>query len=171
MAKIGRPRQSEKLAQAKLDAEALDLLAEGMTIRQAAAVQGVTPSTIHARYRRALALVPVQSAEEYRRIWLDRLELQYRAALRVQTTPHLTVSNGNLIIDPRTGDPLLDDAPVLQATVAIVRIAERVARITGFDAPTKSAVTITTEDVVDAEIRRLEAELADRSTAGEAASA
>lgn len=52
-----------------------------------------------------------------------------------------------------------------------LRIMERRARYEGLDAPTRQTITVITEDIIDAEIRRLEEQLEDRERAAAAESA
>ncbi len=47
-----------------------------------------------------------------------------------------------------------------RAAEVIIKIMERRAKLLGLDAPVRSTVTVITEDLIDAEIARLEAELA-----------
>jgi hypothetical protein len=49
--------------------------------------------------------------------------------------------------------------PVLQAIDRLLKIQERRARLLGLDAPTQHRVNVLSEDAIDAEIARLEAEL------------
>ena len=61
-------------------------------------------------------------------------------------------------MDPaKPGEPLVDDTPVIQAGLALLRVMERRAKYLGLDAPTKSRVEVITEDVVDAEMAVLAA--------------
>lgn len=82
---------------------------------------------------------------------------------------HVTVSHGRIIRDEETGEKLLDDGPVLQAIDRVVRIRERRAKLLGLDAPQRHEVV--SLDAVDAEIRRLTAELGGSAEAGEATAA
>ena len=73
---------------------------------------------------------------------------------------HCVVSAGKVM--SMDGEPLQDPKPVLDALAVLVRIEERKARLLGLDAPRKTAVGVITEEVIDAEIARLEAQLAAR---------
>lgn len=79
---------------------------------------------------------------------LMRLEQLERDVRRVLEAEHITVSNGHVILDPRTEQPLSDDAPVLQAADRLVKIedarrrnAERRAKLLGLDAEQKVNVS------------------------------
>ena len=102
--------------------------------------------------------------KEWQALELDRLDDLERAARRVLTTNHVHVNNGRIIRDQQVNEEtgevtwttLTDDGPVLQAVGALVRIAERRARLLGLDAPRKTELTgadgeplvpVTTEDL------------------------
>lgn len=98
-----------------------------------------------------------RSVEAYREEELQRLDLLLAEAWTVLKRAHVTVSHGRVIRDDETGEPLLDDGPVLQAIDRVLKIQERRAKFLGLDAPTKvEAITI---DAIDAEIAKLSAEL------------
>lgn len=162
MASRKRNGQFERdLEQAALDTEAVELRRQRKSFPEIAAIQGCSVSTAWLRFQRALAAVPYEAVEELRRIELESLDEQERRLLAVQEATHYKVDHGKLIeivVDGKTV-PMIDDAPVLAASAAIVRIKQERYKLTGSYAPTKTALTVITEDAVDAEIRRLEEEL------------
>lgn len=98
-----------------------------------------------------------QSMEAYREEELQRLDALLVEAWAILKRDHVTVSHGKLIYDDRTGQPLLDDGPTLQAIDRILKIQERRSKYLGLDAPTKvEAITI---DSLDQAIAQLSAEL------------
>ena len=98
-----------------------------------------------------------RSVDLYREEELQRLDLLMTEAWTVLKRAHVTVSHGRVIRDEETGEPLLDDSPVLQAIDRVLKIQERRSKLLGLDAPTKvEAITI---DSLDAEIAKLAAEL------------
>jgi hypothetical protein len=152
------------LEHASQDAEAARLRARGITYDQIAVTLGYCDRTAARRaVERALVATVAEPAAEVRKLELDRLDEMYRAALAVLERQHLTVSHGR-IIRTDSGDPLLDDAPALQAIDRMIRIMERRAKLLGLDAPAK--VEVITLDAIEAEIRRLSAELDDRADPG-----
>jgi len=93
----------------------------------------------------------------------------YQAALR--QIPAASVGDHRVeelaLIDDATRDLLLvakDPSNLLRYRIeawnGVCRWAERKARLLGLDAPAKRAIEVITQDVVEAEIARLEAELA-----------
>ncbi|MCU1494852.1 MAG: hypothetical protein JWO62_2616 [Acidimicrobiaceae bacterium] len=135
-----------------------------MSYRQIAAELGCSVSVAYDAVQRGMAMVPLEGAAEAKRQELAKLDRIERHLLGVMEREHITVSHGKVIdID---GIPVLDDGPGVQAAVSLLRVMERRAKLLGLDAPSRSEVKVITEDEVDAEIKRLEAELAsDRSTA------
>jgi hypothetical protein len=71
---------------------------------------------------------------------------------------HVLVDRGQ-IVRGDNGQPMSDDRFVLETVDRILKIKERRARILGLDAPTRSEVL--NIDSIDAEISRLETELAE----------
>jgi hypothetical protein len=86
---------------------------------------------------------------------------------RTAHASHPLVRGGSILLDPTTGDPLEDPAPVLEAIRLLLSASARRARLQGLDiAPTTIVSEITTETVEKAihhrkvEIERFHAELA-----------
>ncbi len=162
----GRGRFRRGVATAERDARALELASRSMSYRQIAAELGCDVHTAYTAVQRGLAAIPAPAAAEYRRIELDKLDRLERHLLGVMEREHVSASHGRVVT--LDGKPVLDDGPGVQAAVALLRVQDRRARLLGLDAPTLTRVQV--EDVVDAEIRRLEAELAAGvGAAGEAA--
>jgi hypothetical protein len=79
---------------------------------------------------------------------LSRLEDLEAAARTVLRNRHIMVNNGRVIVDPDTNEPMLDDAPVLQAIDRLIKIedarrrnGERRAKLNGLEMPVKAEVT------------------------------
>lgn len=166
--------QTERdLEQAHLDTEAAVLRSQRISYPEIARRMGCAVSTAHDRVKRAIDAVPYEAVEELRRIELESLDEQERRLLAVQETTHYRVDHGK-VIELTEGVPMIDTTPIVQTSMAILRIKDMRAKLTGEYAPTKSAITVVTEDAVDAEIRRLSEQVALnepgdlRSTPGEA---
>lgn len=149
--------------QAERDAEAARLKAQGWSYSRLAERYKITKRGAMEMVRRAYATAGQEDRQIALAIELAKLDAAEAVVLQVLATHHVTVSNGRLVMDPSTGDPLPDDAPLLAAVDRWLRIAERRSRLMGLDAPARSTVTVITEDVVDAEIARLSAELERRN--------
>lgn len=164
-----RKGQMERDAeQARLDAEACELRAQRLTIRQIAAIQNCSVSVAHDRIKRAIAAIPYEAVAELRRIELESLDELEQRCREVMLATHLKVDHGKLILIDDV--PMIDDAPILHAAAQILRIKDMRAKFTGTYAPTKSSITVVTEEDVDAEIRRLEEEEAARGDSGDGGS-
>jgi hypothetical protein len=101
---------------------------------------------------RALVRVTAEPADELRKIELERLDQLYRWTMEEATTDHLHFYQG-----VPTG--FLDSAPRLKAMELALRIMERRSKLLGLDAPARQRIEVLSEDVVDAEIKRLTAEM------------
>lgn len=118
----------------------------------------ISPKLAELDYRRALADLKHEQDEHAataRNIEVGRLGAIEHAAWEVLRRKHITVQHGH-IVRTDTGEPVEDNAPVLQAIDRILRISERRARLLGMDAPQRIEV----DDARRAEIKRLAAELA-----------
>lgn len=147
------------------DGQAFDLYRRGLTYRQIAAQMGYgSLASIGDAIRRA-SLDAARNAPgdgEALRIMLERLQDYRRQAWRVASSRHyVTTQAGRLAAGP-DGAPVLDDDPVLRALDRLLRIDDHEAKLLGLYAPAKSRIEVITEDAVDAEMRRLADEIAER---------
>lgn len=147
------------------DAEAAKLRVRGRTYQQIADELGyASPGAAHDAVSRSLAESVRVPFEQQRELALNQLDQLAFEAWNIVQARHCVVSAGKVMsVD---GEPLSDPRPVLDALAVLVRIEERKARLLGLDAPRKTAVGVITEEVVDAEIARLEAQLAARPARG-----
>lgn len=132
--------------------KALDYRRQGLSFAQIGAQLGIDKVTAYRDVTRQLSKLAEQNAglaAEYRALELERLDDLERTARRILTTRHVQVSHGRVVrgidVDPRTGEvqdtTLEDDAPVLAAVQALLRIGERRARLLGLDAPRVTELT------------------------------
>ncbi len=139
MAQSGRPRTGETMAR---DAEALRLHVSGLTYAQIAAQLGwADKSGAFTAVHRALADV-------------TRLPLADAIAAEDERLDFVTRTLNGVIA--RRGR----DADIINASLALVRVAESRRRLHGWDQPVKRTVEVVSESMVDAEIERLEKKLA-----------
>lgn len=136
-------RQQKTLAERR--ASALQLKIAGATYDAIARALGyANKGNAHRDIQAALAAITKEPAEA-----LKKLELERCDEMLLAIWPQ--VRKGNLAAIDRA-----------------LKIMERRARYEGLDAPTKSTITVITEDMVDAEIQRLEADMAARGIAAAA---
>lgn len=110
-----------------------------------------------ARARKALM---TEASEDIKRDELARLDDLARFAERFLRMKHLLVSQGRVMRDPDTDQPLIDITPNLAALDRLIKIQERRARALGTDAPLRAEVRSTSR--LDAEIEQLLADLTGR---------
>jgi len=127
--------------QAILDTEALRLRSRGVTYQKIADSLGVTKATAYNRVQRALAAIPAEAVDEYRRLETERLDSLLEMALEKA-------------LDPNNKSSLF----AVDRTLAIM---DRRAKLLGLDAPVKTETV--TMDYMDKEIQRLEALLGETS--------
>jgi len=123
--------------QAILDTEALRLRSNGLTYQKVADSLGVSKSTAHERVQRALAAIPKEAVDEYRKLENERLDELLEFVLK------------------KAHDP--ENKSAMFAVDRALAIFERKGKLNGTDAPVKT-VTVTV-DALDMEIARLSAEL------------
>ncbi len=123
-----------------------------------------------------------EPAAELRALEAARLDMLWRRAMLVLSRKHIAVSHGRIIYlrepeckhgfedegAPVQGEPLLDDGPVLAAIRELRQLSESRRKLFGLDAAT--VVQVISDDILDAEIRRLTEEL-DRADTAKAADA
>jgi hypothetical protein len=144
------------------DAEALACRAQGWNYDRIATEMGyANRSGAYKAVERAIAASVRETTDAAKILLIADLNEAKREAWAVLRRSHPVISNGRLFED------IEDDGPVLAAIDRITRIDQEMAKILGAYAPVKSEVV--TLDAVEAEIRKLEAELgrnAGRSEAG-----
>jgi predicted transcriptional regulator len=120
---------------ARGDAEALHLRSQGYTYQRIADELGIAKSSAYERCQRALAAIPLEAVEEYRTIQREQLD-----RLMASWLPEAIAGNP-------------------KAAEIVLKIIEKRSKLEGTDQPIKHEVI--TLDAIQAEILRLEAELAD----------
>jgi hypothetical protein len=144
------------------DAKAADLYRAGLTYRQIGAQLGIrSTSNVGAAIRRHAFQATRESLSnaESLRIILDRLQDYRRIAYRIAAGRHYaTTVTGKTVTGP-DGNPALDTAPNLAAIDRLLRCEIEEIKLRGLYAPAQARIEIVTEDMIEAEIRRLESEL------------
>lgn len=147
------------------DSRAVGLKRRGLTYEQIAGEMGYQDASGAWRaVQRGLADAFKEEASALTQLEMERLDALTRLFERIAATKHLvTTPSGKIAENPATGEPLIDDGPALQAGLALLRVSESRRKLKGLDAPSRSRIEVITEDMVEAEIRRLEAEIGSRS--------
>lgn len=110
------PTDAAAIERANRRKQAVELRAQGHTLRQIAEQLGVAVSTVHADIERAIKEIPNEEVTTLRAIWGDRLE----AAVKI-VMPQI-----------REGD--------LKAIDKLIALANRASRLHGLDQPTQVEV-------------------------------
>lgn len=147
------------LAAMEKDAKAADLYRRGLTYRQIADQIGwKSPTAAFEAVRRAArdAARDSLAGGEALSTMLERFQDYRRLAWRVATAKHyVTTQSGAVVLHPETRQPLVDDAPVLQALDRLVKVDAEECKIRGLYAPTRSRVEVITDEAIDEELALL----------------
>jgi predicted transcriptional regulator len=166
----GNGRFTPSMKTAERRAAAARLRIDGYTTAQIADMLGFTDAKAVSEALRAVRDAVIREpGEELIRIELERLDAQLirlngleTKARKVLEARHITVNNGRVILHPDTGEPMEDDAPVLQAIDRLVKIedarnrnAERRAKLTGIEAAVKVDATVHEVSQQDLELQEM----------------
>jgi hypothetical protein len=121
-------------------AEVMRLRRQGHTFEAIGDRLGITKQRAHQIYAAALAEIPAQEVTEYRAEQAARLDELLTKAHEVLGHLHIHVSQGKVVIDERTGEPVRDDGPTLAAIKTIIDIEARRAKLLGLDTPVKQQI-------------------------------
>jgi urease accessory protein UreE len=166
----GANAKGQEVEQAKLDAEAMELRAQGLSLPKIAARLDIGVSTAHDRVKRALAAVPLEAVETYRAIQLERLEFNRQAALRLLAEDHFVTKNGDVVYarvvrDGQTIEVPVRDRKFYVAALRELRATEQtIMALCGTAAPVQVEHYFVREETLDAWIAQLEADLSAEGT-------
>jgi len=149
-----RPERAASLERAR---EALEMRKNGHTFAAISERLGCSGNYAYKLVKQALLAIIQEPAEDVRALELERLDTMQHAMMEILGEKHLLVSSGaiisaevldndgNPVHDDLTGAPkkirLTDAGPKFAAVTALIKIAERRAKLLGLDAPTKTAFT------------------------------
>lgn len=168
-------------ASAARDMRAAELHGQGWTHERIAAELGYAGrGSVSKAIERAYTGIVTPGAAAAKRLDFERIDRLIEKNWEALERPHVAVSNGRVVrrfmgverhpdgIEKLDADgkpipvfeDVLDDGPVAVHTMTILRLIERRAKMHGYDEPVHSRVEVITADVVEANITRLERELA-----------
>jgi hypothetical protein len=117
--------------------------------------------------QRALLQVVAEPAADLKALEAARLDMLWVKAMQVLSRSHVVVSHGRVVYmrEPKingdgtkdVGEPLQDSGPVLAAIRELRFLSESRRKLFGLDAAT--VVQVISDDALDAEIKKLSAEL------------
>jgi hypothetical protein len=105
------------------------------TIREIAAITGLSVGTVHKRITDEIETTVSPYREQYRVLERERLEGISRRLLDMMSRPHYVIKDGQVLTVE--GEPVEDVAVTLACTDRFLRVQERRARLEGLDAPVK----------------------------------
>jgi len=146
------PRDDEARTAAR-DQKIWEAYLFGTTQMELAEEYGLQQSAISKIIVKFKASVKLPTREDLVLRSVSRLEKLIHKAWKVAESEHVAVNHGRVIYDPRTKEPMLDHAPLLQAIDRIVRLEERLAKLLGLDALDR--LVEQQGDAMDAELRKL----------------
>lgn len=119
---------------------------------------GVTVTTVGAAVRRAIQDQFRLSADEERAVVSDQIDwLMRKTRIMMNHTNYVVSVSGKVVLDPLTGEPLVDEGPIRQNMEALRKLLGDKRKLLGLDMPVRHRVEIT--DKMDDEIERLATEL------------
>ena len=163
-ARSGNGRAARAPETVEQDQRAWELHVARLTEREIAAQLELAKSTVHDSIKRGRALNRSPEAAELKKDELAELDRISRQLWAIALDDHPKVDHGRVIYLPNPADPsnrkvLLDKRINMQAYRELRMVQGRRASLLGLDAPAQHRVDVITEDVLEANIRRLEAEL------------
>lgn len=171
---MARPTNEQRVLIAQRRARVLAMRIEQVPYSEIAAREGIAESTAksdYARARKQAAADLIATVAEHRTTELLKLDALEREAWQVLRAKHITVQQGKVVLDPRSGDVLEDDAPVLQAIDRLERLMKRRAALLGLDSPVRLEVSAEVDEQITALAAALAAGVGDLEPAGEAEAA
>lgn len=155
----GRGRWTRGVESLERDLEALRLKTRGWTLQQISdELEYGSRQNVSRAIKRATAEVPMPGVEVYRRMQLESIDYGIRVVLEVIEADHPAISQGGKVVHDDDGNVLYDDGPRLAGVRELRALLERLAKVTGSDAPQQRVVTL---DDLHAERARLLAEAAE----------
>lgn len=141
------------------DAQALVMFRDGASYQEIADALGwKAKASAFEAVRRAIADHHQLAVPERRQLQRERLEYLVGVFDAVVRRTHYAASaSGNVVLHPETDEPLIDDGPVVQAGLALMRLSESIRKLDGLDAPKQ--VEVRHIDAIDARLLELADEM------------
>lgn len=125
------------------DAEAFRLRSRGWSYQQISdALDYGSEGNVRRAIREATDAMISPAVHEFREVMDAQLVELWQKAQQVLHSRHLVFWQGQAVT--HDGQPVVDDIPVLKAAETLVKIQERRAKLWGADAPSKTALEVST---------------------------
>lgn len=125
--------------------EALRLRSRGLTYQRVADIMGISKTAAYHRVQSALAAIPAEAVEEYRKLECERIDLLLEKVMNKALAE--------------------DDKGFLFAVDRFITLEERRSKLMGYDAPVKQQVETITYDgsTIEGEVAKLRQILSEHS--------
>jgi DNA-binding transcriptional MerR regulator len=138
--------------------QAVKLRAQGLTLDEIAeALDFGSAQGARAAIERALRRDVEGDVHHLRRIESERLQGYMRALLAELEREHVVVSQGRVVLDPRTHEPLRDTGAVVAIYRELRLLSREYSQLHGLHAPLRAIVQEITLDMVQGEMIRINA--------------
>lgn len=115
----------------------VDLYRQGWTFQKIGDKLAISKQRANQLYWDAMHAVIDPAVTAHRAAMVEELAEVVRVANTVMHGKHYAHSNGRVVLDPDTQQPVLDDGPKLDAARTIIAAQARLAKLIGADAATK----------------------------------
>ncbi|MYS16259.1 hypothetical protein, partial [Streptomyces sp. SID4982] len=154
-ARSGKGKFVRTLDNARRDAEAAGLRAQGLTYQKIADQLGYTDrSDARVGVRRAIRDACLGPAKELVDLEVTRLEAMYDEVMDILQADHVMVSHGRIVYD-QDGNPLPDHDIKLRAIDRALRARESFRKLLGLDAALKVDAIVTEVTQQDLELQEM----------------
>lgn len=126
-----------------------DKLNHRMTNKQLAEKYGVTVQKVRQTMSSFFPEKTMIALEKHRMRENDKLDMLDEQMMEILNKDHYVVDKGQVIFDPYTNQPLIDDAPKMAAADRIIKIIEAKRKLFGLDSPTRHEVNHTTDNTIE----------------------
>lgn len=127
----------------------------GLTYKEIAKKYGVSVDTVRTRLDNLDIDLSPALIQSYRQQEFAKLNLLEQRMWKEMDKDYYVVNHGKVIIDPDTGAPMRDVNPILQIADRMLKIADRRAKLGGFDNPVKFEVEHNVSEIQVTEVRDL----------------
>lgn len=127
----------------------------GVSYKDIAKKYGVSVTTVHKRLSDLDIDLSPAVTQMYRQQEFAKLNLLEQRMWKEMDKDYYVVNHGKVIIDPDTGAPMRDVNPILQIADRMLKIADRRAKLGGFDNPEKFVVEHNVSEIHVTEVRDL----------------
>jgi hypothetical protein len=124
---------------------------DGITQDKIARMFGISQPRVSRILAAVRESIPPVVLDDIRQTAADQIAVLYAETIGIMRAEHplVSVQRGTIIVDPETGQRLMDDGPKLAAIGMAMRIQERVAKAYGTDAPAKVETTGTVKFILE----------------------